>query len=377
MTKTMLANKVKKRDISVDIVKAIGIICMVAGHCDSPITKFIYLFHMAIFFIASGYCFNVSKSDSYDSMLKFIKSKFKTLWFPYVLWTTIFSLLNNLFIRINVYTDNPLLFKYASGKFIVTTLHWSINDILRNIAKSFLLHGATQIGSAFWFLATLMELSIVYCVVDFTIKNILHISDTIRIQFLISVFFLNIGFLCYIFGHSFYGIDRVFSNYILFHGGIVLKRYHISDKTRTEIQHFCICVSTLIVLLVCNNVGKIALDQNSYVNPVFFLIVSFSGWQFLYEIAHYIMKSNSLKNLFTCIGRNTLSVVILHFLSFKIVSYIGVLINKQPLCIVAAFPVLYSDGLWWIAYLIVGLAVPICLNLLWKEKIKKLLLNII
>ena len=32
----------KKRDITIDIIKALGIIGMVMGHSGSPITKFIY-----------------------------------------------------------------------------------------------------------------------------------------------------------------------------------------------------------------------------------------------------------------------------------------------------------------------------------------------
>ena len=39
----------KVRDATIDILKGIGIILMVAGHCGAPFTSYIYLFHMAIF----------------------------------------------------------------------------------------------------------------------------------------------------------------------------------------------------------------------------------------------------------------------------------------------------------------------------------------
>lgn len=54
----------KNRNINIDIIKGIGIILMVGGHCGMPFTHFIYLFHMAIFFMASGYCFNASNSET-------------------------------------------------------------------------------------------------------------------------------------------------------------------------------------------------------------------------------------------------------------------------------------------------------------------------
>ena len=51
----------KKRDITIDIIKALGIIGMVMGHSGSPITKVIYLFHMAVFFMVTGYLWNGDK----------------------------------------------------------------------------------------------------------------------------------------------------------------------------------------------------------------------------------------------------------------------------------------------------------------------------
>ena len=56
-----------RRDVSIDIIKGLGIFCVVAGHCSAPITKFVYLFHMAIFFIASGYCYKHNNSESINS----------------------------------------------------------------------------------------------------------------------------------------------------------------------------------------------------------------------------------------------------------------------------------------------------------------------
>ena len=46
----------KERNVHIDIIKGIGIILMVYGHAAAPFKHFIYLFHMAIFFMASGYC---------------------------------------------------------------------------------------------------------------------------------------------------------------------------------------------------------------------------------------------------------------------------------------------------------------------------------
>ena len=55
----------RQRIEELDIVKALGIICMVAGHSDAPFTHFIYLFHMAVFFMAAGFFFKDETSNDF------------------------------------------------------------------------------------------------------------------------------------------------------------------------------------------------------------------------------------------------------------------------------------------------------------------------
>ena len=171
----------KERNISIDIIKGIGIILMVGGHCGMPFTHFIYLFHMAIFFMASGYCFNASNSETVQSVLSFVKRKFKGLWFPYVLWTAVFSLLHNVFIKIGIYSPEP----------------WSVSEIVKNIIKSLFLHGHTQLGSALWFISTLMQIAVLYCCIDYVVKKV---TSSKKVDFLlqgvVSILFLTLGYRC-------------------------------------------------------------------------------------------------------------------------------------------------------------------------------------
>lgn len=231
-------------------------------------------------------------------------------------------------------------------------------------------------GGAFWFLATLMEVSICYCVIDFLLRNIFkNDCKTFVFQWIISVMFLVIGYISYKMKYSIAGLDKMFSYYILFHGGLAMKNLMKFRKELSYSTHIAILIINLVILLFCNKIGTIELGANSYMNPVYFLIVSFCGWRFVYEIAFMIGKNEYSKKLLACIGQNTLPVVILHFLCFKLVNYIGVLFNHQPLFLIAAFPILYKGGVWWIAYTLVGLMIPICLNLLYK-KIKMIIFSL-
>ena len=66
-----------KRDITVDIIKGIGIVLMVVGHARAPLSDYISLFHMAIFFIASGFLINCKYADSLSGMMQYIWKKIK------------------------------------------------------------------------------------------------------------------------------------------------------------------------------------------------------------------------------------------------------------------------------------------------------------
>ena len=49
----------KQRDLVLDSMRGIGIVLMVLGHAGFPSSSFIYLFHMALFFMLSGWFFSV------------------------------------------------------------------------------------------------------------------------------------------------------------------------------------------------------------------------------------------------------------------------------------------------------------------------------
>ena len=47
-----------ERDDIIDIMKGILILSVVAGHAQIPVHRYIYLFHMAVFFMISGFLWN-------------------------------------------------------------------------------------------------------------------------------------------------------------------------------------------------------------------------------------------------------------------------------------------------------------------------------
>lgn len=70
-----------------DIAKGITIILMVIGHTSIPdsFSRFIYAFHMPLFFIASGWTTNWNKYN----YMEFAKRKFRSIMVPFMVYSVI------------------------------------------------------------------------------------------------------------------------------------------------------------------------------------------------------------------------------------------------------------------------------------------------
>lgn len=137
---------------------------MVYRHARGPASDFVLLFHMAIFFIASGWLLNTKYASNRRSMKKYIKKKFRGLWLPFVGFNVFYVLCNNLFLRINVYSDNPL-FLNSTGiekEYLHLGSHYDLVTILKEILKILFFQGGTELGGALWFFNTLFFLLVLY-----------------------------------------------------------------------------------------------------------------------------------------------------------------------------------------------------------------------
>ena len=96
-------NRMKERDPYIDILKAIGIISIVIGHAsinipgtNIEICKFVYAYHLMIFFFTAGFCF---KKEYAAEPYQYIGRRLKSMLPLYFKYNLIFVLLHNLFVR--------------------------------------------------------------------------------------------------------------------------------------------------------------------------------------------------------------------------------------------------------------------------------------
>lgn len=376
MNKDLITVK-KERDLTIDLIKGIGIILMVIRHARAPYSDIILLFHMAIFFIASGYLYNGSKIKDLKSLRTFIIKKIKGLWLPQFIFSTIFVMFNNIFIQLNIYTDKPefLLVDGPEVTYRRLAAHYDIIEMLKQIVKAVFFQCTTQVGGAFWFFQTLFIVLIMYATVDLILNRLGNENMRRIIKGIFGIIFLLIGYYCCLNGLMLKGLSRVFSVYILIYMGENLRDIsrRITGIESSVYKEILSVVLAAGMLLIAQNYGNIDLSSNSIENPIFFLTVSLLGWFLLYGISMLLLRTKCISiNVISYISVHSVPIIALHFLCFKLINVIAVFVTGQEKYMIASFPVLMYSGLWWLAYTVVGICIPLALNFVFWQGIKTL-----
>lgn len=342
----------KQRDTVLDAMRGIGIVLMVVGHSGFGGSDFIYLFHMALFFMLSGYFFRPAENAA--ALGRFCLRRVLTLWLPFVAANTIFTIFNNLFLKLNILTGDPRILELPGNQ---VTDPVTLKDIVGRTVHWCLFDGGTQLGGALWFVQALFQISILYAVVEFALRKVLHLQDTLTAQGLVSGVLLLLGWHCSRTGWNVWGLGIVASGYCLFYLGMLAHR--IGQPARKPGMRAVLAIAAFAVLLALLPFGSVGLAGNQYPHWLFLLAASAAGWVLVYEIVHLAALRPMLGRALAALGRATMPIVILHFLSFKLVTWLGLLATGGEAYLLAAFPTLFTGGAWWLAYTAAGLVLPL------------------
>ena len=124
----------KDRDLRIDVLKGVGIICVIWAHLRGYLDMEIYIFHMPLFFFLSG-MFYRQKRD-------FVWTRFRSLIIPFALYSLFFA----------------ALFWWQGGGWLKP---------LHRISWWF----PSAIVGPSWFLIALFNISVVYYLLDLLVKD--------------------------------------------------------------------------------------------------------------------------------------------------------------------------------------------------------------
>lgn len=347
----------KKRDPTFDIMRGIGILLVVLGHAGFPFSGWIYLFHMPLFFMLSGWFFK--PADSSAGLLHSLLNKIKTLWLPFVVANTIFTICNNLFLQLHILTGDERILEMP-GNLVHSPV--TLKDIVGRTVHWCLFDGGTQLGGALWFLQALFQISVLYAVLNFLFRRFLSEKAAFWAQTLLSAAFLAAGFACQQVNWSVWLLNVALTCYPLYHLGVLLRRF--SALPRSHRTMAVLGTGSSAGLAVLQNFGGISLASNDYPGPVFLLLCSLLGWYTVYAAARFLGCLGGTKIFFAYAGRHSRIVLILHLLCFKPITWAGLCLIGGESYLLAAFPILFTEGYWWIPYTAAGLLLPLALQYL-------------
>lgn len=320
------------------ILKGIGIVLMVIGHSGiaETVSHWIYMFHMPLFFFASGFLFN----DKYLSApISFFKKRIKGLYFPFLKWVLIFVLLHNVFTFVHINADYLTVFELKS-----------------QILDAFIFKYKESLVGGFWFLRELFCASIISL-------SALWLVDRIKKRFILperkatlilGTFILIVLICAYVVSISplhILTVSLLGSCYFL--TGTLVKRlqFELSPLSGFLIIAFSIGLSLILnidmsMLVATGNRLFIDFPVALACILAVFSLIKLIKWRF--------------SNWLDYIGQHTMEILTFHFLCFKSVSLLIILLYGLEIDLLSSHPVIKDSPAWaWVLYTISGIVLPL------------------
>lgn len=326
-----------QRDKTVSIAKGIAIILMVLAH-----TRFwfygawyINMFHMPLFFLLSGYCF---KDKYLDDFKDFFVKRIKGIYFPYVKWCLVFLLLHFFFVKF----------------YLIDEAQYNSSQYFSKLIGIFTLNGgASQLLGGYWFLETLFWICFIsYFWLKVSRNPLLGVVVMGGISIILlwrgwSVPHLCIG-----------GKEFLASSFYLM--GKFLKERSFYFRCNWIVLLFSvalIAVGTLYWEMGMNG------NRMCWWKVLPYFVTAMLGINLVISLSKYLdgrWGSKPYVKFLVDAGDNSLTILTWHFLSFKIVSLLIIVIGGLSIDELSEFPVItrYAQMGFSLLYFVVGIVVP-------------------
>jgi fucose 4-O-acetylase-like acetyltransferase len=337
-----MPNKSKNNYIS--IAKALGIILMVVGHsgCPTAIGKFIYLFHMPLFFVCSGYFFK--EISDRPSLFAFYRKRIKGLYLPYLKWSLLFLLLHN-------------LFRYLH---ITESVFYQKEDYIRQFIKLIAMTDYELLIRPFWFIKELLFTSLIVATISFFTSRLSIKKRSVLLFVIVLIISVISKLLSPI---PLIGDCSVLCLSILYYyTGILFHKYrhYIPITYTTLIFSFAFVFTGSIIFR-----GTIDMRFTNIYNQIPYYLLSIAG---IIMILCISQKHETIKHISALyyIGNHTMPILALNLLALKLGSLLKIWIYGLPIEQLSSFTVIYEYNSWyWLIYSLIGVTIPLLVHFLY------------
>ena len=340
------------------IMKGIAIISVVVGYCtlSKEVEAYVNQYHLAAFFFVAGYFL----TDKYVfNPIQLIKKRINSLYIPFVVSCLACVLLHNLLCEFYVYSTPLSLREMLIGG----------SNVL------FRLFSSEPLMGAMWFCPTLLFASVIAGLTLWAGTKFENRRICMTLLFMLLV--ISVAEIAMKVFHlkSPYSIwqNMVISG-ILFEGWlfrIFIEKYLL--QIRKFILFFMGSTVALVLYFLVNS-GYLFNLQVAHLKeiPAFYLlVVTFFASLMVYAFATSL-KTTFIGKAIAVVGDHSFSIMMLHFLAFKLVSLLICIVKDVPLTEISSFPTIPYENIGWLfAYTFVGCALPIAAVML-KDKLLNL-----
>lgn len=332
---------VKERLEWVDVYKGIAIILMVTGHATGLFNAYIYQFHMAAFLFVSGYVVNNKK----DTIWKLVMNKFFTLLLPLITFVLCGSVL--LYVLNSLGLCDKLFSLPYMGGFETIRIFFSTGDIY------------IQWLGACWFIIVLFGVAILNKIIwTFSAQN--------------RMVYVLISIVLYLVGYEFvereirtrigiFPVDLILIAQLYYVFGYIVKEN--ADKINDILSNVWKNLISLIVngylLYWFPNLGNVTVDYpaHAFNSPCLDMVVAVNGILFTYNLAVIISKSKNIINkCLQYIGKNTMGILVFHFVAFKLLLVFFNLMGMTPKTQVKeVVPSAELSNNWWLLFVVISI----------------------
>ena len=343
----MGTNVKDKRVQYLDIAKGIVMVLVVWQHSKGPFSECITAFHMPFFFLVSGLLYNGE-----IPFWKFLGKKFRSLYVPFVFW-------------------NIVVYVVAHMNGFRLNSFWKFTKkVLLTLDKEPDYLGAT------WFLGALFAEIILYKLLDSLLKKVKYRRILVTLVFVLRA--------AYAFEHTLpHKMSRTLILGLFFALGVLIKEH--KEQLMKYQSRWWLPIFVLPYLLIAFETEH-GMGDNHYTSAIIFVVGALMGAYIILEISKLIEKSNNkvmdVINRISCfIGKNSIDILIWHFVFFRVAIAIQLLLVNKPLNTVFDYDKRYdTSGAWWLLYLIVGIGCSLIwgriLHLIYQKGIRKIICQV-
>lgn len=318
-------------------LKGFGIILVVLGHAilsnknGYTLRNFIYSFHLAIFYFATGYLYK----EKYKIEIKsYCLKRLRSLYIPYVGYGLFFLLLHNLFCIIGLY---HLSNSYSFGMMV---------DNAFNLIK---FNYFEPLSGTFWFFKSLFIVSTIFEIsIYFVHKYFIH-EKVAFAGIILCLTILGFSGIYFVYpGHK--TISNLSLLPFMYIGHLI---YIFKDKIKYKTS--LAFVAFIVIVFYSNNVIEIN-SMSIGQNPFVFYLCGICGVYMILTIASKVPSKNYLDNIIVYVGKKTEPIFIWHLLCFRIVSLLIIFFYGLNSSLLAKHPIIeINNDVWWLVYLAVGI----------------------